>query len=120
MAVISLNVIQTTLVKIILKVSKYIKTLKLKSFSTSSLVHVTTILNFAPSPTKIPLDVHATMGYKQGSLLERPSGITSSAKGPTKIPLDTAIASCAKAISMGSVISSTAGSGKSTRSWRNC
>jgi len=85
-----------------LKVLNYIKTLKLLTvLSASSLVHVPTILNFAPSPIKIPLDVHATAGYKQGSLLERPRGITASAKGPSKIPLHTAIASCAKAIVCG-------------------
>src|SRR6218665_2230210 len=33
----------------------------------------------------------------QGSLLERPSAITASAKDPTKIPLDTVSASCTKA-----------------------
>src|SRR6218665_139752 len=80
----------------------------------------TTTYYFAPSPTKLPVDVHATTGYKQGSLLERPSGITSSAKGPTNISLDTAIASCTKAISMGSVVSAAAGLGKRTRSWHNC
>jgi len=70
---------------------------------------VPSILNFASSPTKIPLDVHATTGYTQGCLLECPSGITASMKDPTKIPLDTAIAS------MGSVVSSAAGSGKRYR-----
>src|SRR6218665_3393962 len=33
-----------------------------------------------PVHYKIPLDVHVTTGYKQGSLFERPSGVTASAK----------------------------------------
>ena len=40
-----------------------------------------TIVNFAPSPTRIPLDAHATAGYKQESLLEYLSGISASTKG---------------------------------------
>jgi len=44
--------------------------------SAFSRVYVPTILNFAPFPISIPLDAHATAGYKQESLLEYPSGIT--------------------------------------------
>jgi len=45
-----------TVVKIILKVSKYIKTLKLLTvLLASSLVHVTTILNFAHPQQKFLL-----------------------------------------------------------------
>src|SRR6218665_3373304 len=60
-----------------LSLVSYIKTLKLLAIlSASSLVHVLTILNFAPPHTKIPLGVHAITSCKQGGLLKSPSGVT--------------------------------------------
>src|SRR6218665_251778 len=65
------------LIKIILKVIKIHLILKLSAvLSALSRVHVSTILNFAPSPKQITFDAHVTAGYKQESLLEYLSGVT--------------------------------------------
>src|SRR6218665_928982 len=97
----------STVVKIILKVLKV--HYSITTFSSFIGILAGPLLNCTPLPTNIPLDVQATTDYMQGSLLERPSAITASAKDPTKIPLDTAIASCTKA--------NKHGEGRKLRSW---